>query len=112
GVRARPGLVPGQRRRRAADQLPHRQDRELPGEGGRMRPYRPAARRRTFTIFWTGQTVSMVGDQLTLFVVPTLMIFALHATPLQVGLVGMAQYLGIPVLGPVAGVLIDRWNKR
>jgi MFS family permease len=67
---------------------------------------------RPFTIFWTGQTVSMIGDQLTLFVVPTLMIFALHASALQVGLVGMAQYLGIPVLGPVAGVLIDRWDKR
>jgi MFS family permease len=67
---------------------------------------------RPFTIFWTGQTVSMIGDQLTLFVVPTLMIFALHASALQVGVVGMAQYLGIPVLGPVAGVLIDRWDKR
>jgi MFS family permease len=67
---------------------------------------------RPFTIFWTGQTVSMIGDQLTLFVVPTLMIFALHASALQVGLVGMAQYLGIPLLGPVAGVLIDRWDKR
>jgi MFS family permease len=67
---------------------------------------------RPFTVFWTGQTVSMVGDQLTLFVVPTLMIFALDASAFQVGLIGMAQYLGIPVLGPVAGVLIDRWDKR
>lgn len=73
---------------------------------------RPTSLGRPFTIFWTGQTVSMVGDQLTLFVVPTLMIFALHASALQVGLVGMAQYLGIPLLGPVAGVLIDRWDKR
>jgi MFS family permease len=72
----------------------------------------PASLGRPFTIFWTGQTVSMIGDQLTLFVVPTLMIFALHASALQVGLVGMAQYLGIPLLGPVAGVLIDRWDKR
>lgn len=72
----------------------------------------PGSLGRPFTIFWTGQTVSMVGDQLTLFVVPTLMIFALDASAFQVGLVGMAQYLGIPLLGPVAGVLIDRWDKR
>ncbi len=77
-----------------------------------MRLRGPASLGRPFTIFWTGQTVSMIGDQLTLFVVPTLMIFALHASAFQVGLVGMAQYLGIPVLGPVAGVLIDRWDKR
>jgi MFS family permease len=74
--------------------------------------HRPASLGRPFTVFWTGQTVSMVGDQLTLFVVPTLMIFALGASALQVGLVGMAQYLGIPLLGPVAGVLVDRWDKR
>ena len=77
-----------------------------------MRRGGPASLGRPFTIFWTGQTVSMVGDQLTLFVVPTLMIFALDATAFQVGLIGMAQYLGIPLLGPVAGVLIDRWDKR
>ena len=77
-----------------------------------MRRRGPASLGRPFTIFWTGQTVSMVGDQLTLFVVPTLMIFALDASAFQVGLIGMAQYLGIPLLGPVAGVLIDRWDKR
>lgn len=77
-----------------------------------MKPRGAGSLGRPFTIFWTGQTVSMIGDQLTLFVVPTLMIFALHASALQVGVVGMAQYLGIPVLGPVAGVLIDRWDKR
>ena len=67
---------------------------------------------RPFRVFWVGQSVSMVGDQITLFAVPALMIFALHASALQVGLVGMAQYLGIPLLGPVAGVLVDRWDKR
>ncbi len=54
----------------------------------------------------------MVGDRITIFVVPTLMIFALDASALEVGIVSMAQYLGIPLLGPVAGVLVDRWDKR
>ncbi|MFE0461422.1 MFS transporter [Kitasatospora sp. NPDC058965] len=67
---------------------------------------------RRFNFFWGGQTVSLVGDRITVFVVPTLMIFALHASALQVGIVSMAQYLGIPLLGPVAGVLVDRWDKR
>ncbi|MFL6111684.1 MAG: MFS transporter [Catenulispora sp.] len=72
----------------------------------------PANLGRGFNLFWTGQTVSMAGDKVTVFVVPTLMIFALHASALQVGIVAMAQYLGIPLVGPVAGVLVDRWDKR
>ncbi|PYC88265.1 hypothetical protein C7C46_01050 [Streptomyces tateyamensis] len=67
---------------------------------------------RGFNFFWGGQTVSLVGDRITVFVVPTLMIFVLHASALQVGIVSMAQYLGIPLLGPIAGVLVDRWDKR
>ncbi|MFJ7277295.1 MFS transporter [Kitasatospora sp. NPDC098663] len=75
-------------------------------------PVRPAPLGRGFDLFWAGQTVSLVGDKVTVFVVPTLMIFVLHASALQVGVVAMAQYLGIPLLGPVAGVLVDRWDKR
>ncbi|MFJ8623081.1 MFS transporter [Kitasatospora sp. NPDC093550] len=67
---------------------------------------------RSFSLFWAGQTVSLAGDKVTVFVVPTLMIFVLHASALQVGVVAMAQYLGIPLLGPIAGVLVDRWDKR
>jgi hypothetical protein len=67
---------------------------------------------RSFNLIWTGQSVSMVGDKVTIFVVPTVMIFVLHASALEVGVVSMAQYLGIPLLGPVAGVLVDRWDKR
>ncbi|MFE7191895.1 MFS transporter [Kitasatospora sp. NPDC057541] len=77
-----------------------------------MKPRRPEDLGRGFNLFWAGQTVSVVGDRITVFVVPTLMIFVLHASALQVGVVAMAQYLGIPLLGPVAGVLVDRWDKR
>lgn len=72
----------------------------------------PRSLGREFTLYWSGQTVSLVGDRITVFVVPTLMIFVLHASALEVGIVAMAQYLGIPLLGPVAGVLVDRWDKR
>ncbi|MFJ1703855.1 MFS transporter [Kitasatospora sp. NPDC088346] len=77
-----------------------------------MKLRRPASLGGGFNLFWAGQTVSTVGDRVTVFVVPTLMIFVLHASALQVGVVAMAQYLGIPLLGPIAGVLVDRWDKR
>ena len=67
---------------------------------------------RQFTLLWVGQSVSNVGDRITLLVVPTLMIFALDASAFEVGLVSMAQYLAIPVLALVAGGLVDRWDLR
>jgi len=67
---------------------------------------------REFTLLWTGQSISNVGDRITLLVVPTLMIFLLDASAFEVGLVSMAQYLAIPVLALVAGGLVDRWDLR
>jgi MFS family permease len=72
----------------------------------------PASLGRAYNLYWTGQAVSNVGDRITIFVVPTLMIFVLHSSPFEVGVVAMAQYLGIPLIGPVAGVLVDKWDKR
>lgn len=77
-----------------------------------MKRLPPASLGREFNLFWSGQTVSTIGDRITVFVVPTVMIFVLHASALEVGIVAMAQYLGIPLLGPIAGVLVDRWDKR
>jgi MFS family permease len=67
---------------------------------------------RDFHLFWAGQTVSVFGDRITLFVVPTLMVFVLAATPFQIGLVSTAQYIAIPVLSLLAGGLVDRWDLR
>ncbi len=67
---------------------------------------------RDFNLLWLGQSVSNVGDKINVFVVPTVMILLLHASAFQVGLVGMAQYLAIPLLSLVAGVLVDRWSLR
>ena len=67
---------------------------------------------REFNLLWLGQSVSNVGDKINLFVVPAVMILLLHASAFQVGLIGMAQYMAIPVLSLAAGALIDRWNLR
>jgi MFS family permease len=72
----------------------------------------PVSLGRQFNLYWAGQAVSNVGDRITIFVVPTVMIVVLHSSPLEVGVVAMAQYLGIPLLGPVAGMLVDRWDNR
>jgi MFS family permease len=67
---------------------------------------------REFNLLWLGQSVSYIGDKINLFVIPTVMILLLDASSFQVGLVGMAQWLAIPLLSLVAGMLVDRWDLR
>jgi MFS family permease len=67
---------------------------------------------RDFQLLWAGQTVSFFGDRVTLFIIPTVMVFLLGASAFEVGLISTAQYLAIPVLSLAAGALADRWDLR
>jgi hypothetical protein len=62
---------------------------------------------RDFHLLWAGETVSHVGDRVTLVVVPAMMVFALGASAFEIGLVSMAQYVAIPVLSRRGALVID-----
>jgi MFS family permease len=67
---------------------------------------------RQFRLFWTGQTVSMLGDQVSGLAVPLLAVLVLHANAAQMGLltaIGLAPSLLLSVL---AGSFIDRRGRR
>ena len=61
---------------------------------------------------WYAQIVSTFGDFIALFAVMNLMTFALRATPQQITGVQIAYMLPIAVLGPIAGVFVDRWPLK
>jgi MFS family permease len=65
-----------------------------------------------FVRFWTGQTISQFGTQVTVLAFPTVAILVLHATALQVGILGALEFLAFPVLGLFAGVTADRVRRR
>jgi len=67
---------------------------------------------REFHLLWVGETVGHVGDRVTLFTIPTVMVFVIGSSAFEIGLVSMAQYVAIPVLSLVAGALVDRWDLR
>jgi len=67
---------------------------------------------RNFNRLWAGQSVSLFGSAVTRLAIPTTAIFALHATPFQIGALSAATYIAFPVLGMFAGVLVDRWPRR
>src|SRR5229473_3433132 len=69
-------------------------------------------RQADFLKLWTGQTISVVGSQVTVLALPTIAILLLHATAAQVGLLASLERLAFPVLALFAGVWIDRVRRR
>ena len=66
---------------------------------------------RNFALLATGQAISNMGDFLystTLLV----WVFVLTHSAAAVSGVWIAQYAPIFLLGPIAGVFVDRWNRR
>jgi DHA3 family macrolide efflux protein-like MFS transporter len=68
-------------------------------------------RNRSFVALWLGQTVSFIGDYFYWLAIP-IMVAKLTGSALQVGLSVIASALPMLLLGPVAGVFVDRWNRK
>ncbi len=69
-------------------------------------------RSRGFRRFWSAQTISYLGDQVTLLALPLAAVLALHATTAQVGYLAMAATLPTLVIGTHAGAWVDRFRRR
>jgi len=71
----------------------------------------PPAGLRGFLLVWLGQAISLLGSAMTWF---ALMIWAYdetgQATPLA--LLGAFTFGASVLFSPVAGVLVDRWNRK
>src|SRR6202008_1383370 len=61
---------------------------------------------------WFAQGISLFGDFLALFAVISVVSFRMHGTPNQITLVQIAYMLPIAILGPLAGVFVDRWPLK
>ncbi|MCX2947938.1 MFS transporter [Lentzea sp. NEAU-D7] len=66
---------------------------------------------RDFRLLWTGRTVSLLGSWLLVIAIPA-HVHALTGSLLATGLTLVAEYLPPLLLGPFAGVVADRWDRR
>ena len=66
---------------------------------------------RDFRLWWTGRTVSLLGSWLLVIAIPA-HVYALTGSLLATGLTLVAEHVPPLLLGPVAGVLTDRWDRR
>src|SRR5258707_8171927 len=66
---------------------------------------------RDFRLLWVGSIVSDLGSWLLILAIPA-HVFLVTGSLRDTGLTLAAQYLPLLLLGPVAGVFTDRWDRR
>lgn len=69
-------------------------------------------RQPAFRTIWIAQFVSVFGDFLAIFGVITRITFKMHGTPTDVATVMVAYMAPLAVIGPLSGVLVDRWRVK
>ncbi len=69
-----------------------------------------ALRHRNYRLFFTGQSISLIGTWLTR-VATSWLIYRLTGSPLLLGVLGFAGQIPTFLLAPLAGVLVDRWDR-
>jgi MFS family permease len=66
---------------------------------------------RNFRLFFSGQTISQIGNWLTL-IAQALLVLKLTGNGFMVGLLTACQFLPVLLFGPWAGLVADRSDKR
>lgn len=80
-------------------------------EMGRLSSIGRALKHRNYRLFFAGQTVSLIGTWLTR-VATSWLVYRLTNSALLLGLVGFVGQLPTFLFSPIAGVLVDRWNRK
>src|ERR1700755_2949475 len=67
---------------------------------------------RPFRDFWTGQTISLFGDQIALLAIPLLAVLTLHADAGQMGLLAAVELAPSLLFALHLGAWADRRRSR
>lgn len=73
-------------------------------------PYLRLARNGNFALLWVGQLISIFGDRVNIVALGVLV--AQEHGALEVAITLMMSVLPNVILGPIAGALADRWDRR
>jgi MFS family permease len=67
---------------------------------------------RDFVKLWAGESVSLIGTQVTQFTMPLVAILTLNATVFEVGVLNALRFVPVVLLSLFAGVWLDRRRRR
>jgi MFS family permease len=65
-----------------------------------------------FVKLWVGETISLIGSQVTQFTLPLVAVLTLKATVFQVGVLNALRFVPVIVVSIFAGVWLDRRRRR
>ncbi len=71
----------------------------------------PALQQREFALLWTSSLTTGLASQM-LAVAIGWQVYSVHRNPLDLGLVGLAEFVPLPILALPAGQLADRVSRR
>src|SRR5215210_6128392 len=69
-------------------------------------------RNRDFVNFWTGETISLLGSQVTFLALPLTAVLVLNVSPVELGLLSAAEFAPFLLISLPAGVIVDRVRRR
>ena len=67
---------------------------------------------RDFVRLWAGESVSLIGTQVTRFTMPLVAVLTLKASVTEVGVLNALQFVPVLTLSLLAGVWLDRRRRR
>ena len=70
-----------------------------------------ALRYRNFRLFFFGQSISLVGTWMQMIAMGWL-VYRMTNSPFLLGIVGFASQIPMLILGPFAGVIVDRYDRH
>jgi MFS family permease len=70
-----------------------------------------ALRHRNYLLFFSGQTVSLIGTWMTR-IATSWLVYRLTHSAFLLGFVGFSGQIPSLLIGPFAGVWVDRWNRH
>jgi MFS family permease len=70
-----------------------------------------ALRARNYRLFFSGQSISLIGTWMTR-IATSWLVYRLTGSAVLLGIVGFANQIPTFLLGPIAGVWVDRWDRH
>jgi DHA3 family macrolide efflux protein-like MFS transporter len=77
-----------------------------------MARFREILRNRNFFLLWLGQLISQVGDRLSQMALIGLVYQRAPGSSMQIAKILSFTIIPVFLIGPVAGVYVDRWDRR